>query len=540
MASPQIDFRAQQSAIDPSSLVGRFRNQITQTVQGRIEQLYRPIDLPRRAIETLADLTTSDGAPLPPDEARKRLLDPWMYDFEQTHIQGGLAGGPFAENNLGGAPFWDINASGTVWTSLGRVLGFFFGIPLASDASKPDSPYDEVQFMWHCFSSDAAWYANQPICNFLIEKSELIGAMSELFGTYGMNVPVTRFLAKVNESIIRNPASKSFGFDRFYEPNSAPGEQPKRLEGYRENEAAFTIDKNELIQRSYTRFGAPTSQSPRFTLPRITITAKAVPKIRSRGTDDEVLLEEKGVCRVQISDSAANRWRGLASILQGVRLSAQPTLRGDLNRSASPDLDPLASQVVNFISDRSQSGLDVRVDEESGTFVFNGGLDRIKQLYAKVMPTLIYGGEGSLATRASFASNSNSQLANIQIIRNNTGAGISPAQSTASNMPMRVDPSRLTIEMLGNPLLDYGQVFFADFKTGTTVDNIYMMFDISHEITPGKFFTSVSGTPPSDAYAQFESALMHLTNALAVVNQSDEQRESGLSTPSDDVTVPEE
>jgi hypothetical protein len=78
------------------------------------------------------------------------------------------------------------------------------------------------------------------------------------------------------------------------------------------------------------------------------------------------------------------------------------------------------------------------------------------------------------------------------------GAGI-------GNLPLRIVPASMTMTTLGCPLLTYGQLFFVDFNTGTTIDNIYGLTGITHSITPGKFESQLQLTF-YDSYGKFEGA----------------------------------
>lgn len=72
-------------------------------------------------------------------------------------------------------------------------------------------------------------------------------------------------------------------------------------------------------------------------------------------------------------------------------------------------------------------------------------------------------------------------------------------------MPLRVVPAQLSITTMGCPLLNYGQMFFIDFNTGTTVDNIYGISGLTHTIAAGKF-TSEMKMSFADAYGRYEGA----------------------------------
>lgn len=454
----------------------------------------------------------------------QKSLDPWMFDFIQAHQkEDGTGVDPFSDSpkNLGGKPFWEGGGDDKVWTSLGRILGFFAGIPLATQASTPEEIFNEVQFFWHAFNSNASWYANQPICNFLIRKDELKSVLEELFTGQGLNISLASFANAINEKIIRNPASASYGFDQFYDPKEDSG--PRKLTvDYRENNALLSRDRNALLTRSYKRFGD--NASPEWSVPNLAM----IYQLKDRLFEGGVSTGNDKIVRVSIRDNAAQRWSGLARILQAARLT-DPRLptQTDLIQKATFN-DSQAREIIEYITTQSRSvggeptGIDIVFDEGTGIFRVRGGLKRLKELYRKVMPTIVFGGEGTTVTNASFNSVDNSALASIQIMRNISGNGLSPNQANASGLPLRVSPSRIKVEILGFPFLGYSQYFFADFNTGTTVDNIYMATAISNDLSPGKFTTSFESVPPEDAYSRFENPLIALTRAAAIIRERDE------------------
>ena len=72
-------------------------------------------------------------------------------------------------------------------------------------------------------------------------------------------------------------------------------------------------------------------------------------------------------------------------------------------------------------------------------------------------------------------------------------------------LPLKIIPAQLTLRTFGCPLLNYGQKFFIDFNTGTTLDNIYLITGMTHTFSPGKFETSLT-MAFFDAYGKYEGA----------------------------------
>ena len=56
-------------------------------------------------------------------------------------------------------------------------------------------------------------------------------------------------------------------------------------------------------------------------------------------------------------------------------------------------------------------------------------------------------------------------------------------------------PSNVSIQMMGNPMINRGTVFFVDFMTKTNLDNLYATNQVTHTIAPGNFTTTLSCLP---------------------------------------------
>lgn len=117
-----------------------------------------------------------------------------------------------------------------------------------------------------------------------------------------------------------------------------------------------------------------------------------------------------------------------------------------------------------------------------------------KSILTAAYPTLRIGAEGTTIINASYASSVSGELQNIKVLegyKNN----ISPSQANSFpgvNADLFVIPSSLTITMLGMPLVNRGQIYFVDFGTGTTLDNVYSVTSVKHTIKGGSYVTTVN------------------------------------------------
>ena len=131
------------------------------------------------------------------------------------------------------------------------------------------------------------------------------------------------------------------------------------------------------------------------------------------------------------------------------------------------------------------------------------------------MPSVRYGQEASGIIGANLSSMSDPAMTTVNMIRN-SGGPEDPVGARQSGLPLRVAPTQLTLDTIGCPLWNFGQQIFVDFGTGTTVDNIYAVVGIDHEMTSGEFKTKVKMVG-LDAYGKFESLVDVVNDALVAI-----------------------
>jgi hypothetical protein len=77
-------------------------------------------------------------------------------------------------------------------------------------------------------------------------------------------------------------------------------------------------------------------------------------------------------------------------------------------------------------------------------------------------------------------------------IKGSTGSKLGESSDSEMIDDVLINPGTLTLSMLGNVCMTRGQNYFVDFNTGTTLDNAYAVTSVSHNLSPGKFTTSVT------------------------------------------------
>ena len=95
------------------------------------------------------------------------------------------------------------------------------------------------------------------------------------------------------------------------------------------------------------------------------------------------------------------------------------------------------------------------------------------------------------------------------------GAGSGPSRATDSGLPMTVKPVTLSLDTFGCPYINFGQQFFVDFQTNTSIDDIYAVSGVSHSLSPSEFKTQIKLTP-LNKLGQFRSMTDSLNESMAL------------------------
>ena len=99
------------------------------------------------------------------------------------------------------------------------------------------------------------------------------------------------------------------------------------------------------------------------------------------------------------------------------------------------------------------------------------------------------------------------------------GKQTGPTGAADNGLPMTVKPVSLSRHTFASPFINYGQQFFVDFQTNTTIDDIYAVSGVNHSISPSEFKTSITLTP-LNKLGQFRSLIDQFDNAAAIASET--------------------
>jgi len=280
------------------------------------------------------------------------------------------------------------------------------------------------------------------------------------------------------------------------------------------------------------------------------------------GTDTDNGGENASILRIHFFDQAATSYSGFADMWESLRSSLSSSINmaavaAFRARENPPDPESgQAIQLSNYAAHFSEQmsllaemdilegvdsdGNSVPIDQLSPAFDAVAGLETsdaeieavqqnmnieyvrikggpagLKYMFHRNMPSIKYGSTYSAIMKANLSTQADSRMATIHMQRAQK-AGAGPDGGGDDGLPMRTFPAQLSLDMYGCPVINFGQQYFIDFGTGTTLDDIYGVTGVDHKFSPGEFTTSVK-LVPLQKFGSFQSLLGNFSKMIAEV-----------------------
>jgi hypothetical protein len=134
------------------------------------------------------------------------------------------------------------------------------------------------------------------------------------------------------------------------------------------------------------------------------------------------------------------------------------------------------------------------IDKYVGGLNFND----VKQFVKRAYPTIIYGAANSTIKNVSVQSNTSGDLAQVLMVEaygNQKNGQVEGFNYENEYESITMFPNTVTLSMMGQPMISRGNNIFIDFGTNTSVDNIYTVKTVSHNLSEGDFSTTVQVVP---------------------------------------------
>jgi hypothetical protein len=481
--------------------------------------------------DTLTSMFGSDGTSGVVAEVQMTIADAVASKIQHLSSMRTSNKDPFARTVRGAngsTKYVNARYNDGKFVSFGAMLMYMVGKPLASTRR-----FDEIQFVFYPVNDKASYLSSLTIADIPIKIEDFKKKFEEATKTT-VNMPLGRFLGFVSGEFIQNQASYVYGLTSLYGVDEEGATEMK--EEFKEDATKLNDEKKKRLTDAY----GPEADIE-FKMPRIKMEMQAVPC--KPGTHPN---GKKGtILRIHIYDAVCTPYTALNKMMNAARSdsigllsSAAGGVPGEVEAAAGAADGWNATHQEDFLNGLVQAiggGLlevvpqTIAEDLEAGTidpadfaeaqFRVKGGFPALKDYMMKSMPTITYGSSNSAVISADLSSMNDPKLASINMLRAGAAGGDGPQGSRDAGLPLQTAPVSLSLTTYGCPLISYGQQFFCDFGTGTTIDNVFVVTGIDHSLSQGKFETKLKMTQ-TDAFGKYISMFGSVKTALTAMSES--------------------
>jgi hypothetical protein len=437
-----------------------------------------------------------------------------------------------------------VNITNEEHVSFAKILLHFVAKPIL-DTDR----FNEIEMIFYPMNEFAMWARDLNVGQYPINKKDLKELLTEELKKTP-SITIQKFLNLMKKLFINFIGDDIYGLSKFYAKNKETGKRELQ-QAYKDDEnkkQEYASEKVKVLEACYgidgeKRFKKPNVQmwvecvshesDPKQTILRLHFFDKATTSFSSYsqlwqaasssdlGTVGKYNSAQKKFNKAVNSPPPKNsknkdkeKWEELC-ISRYKRVSDHKTMADEQQKNFEGRglLEPFE------ITKHGKDADGAPTVDKITKFKIRGGPDQLRGILAANMPTLKYGTEYSGILNASLSTNSNPQMETIHMQRQGKSSG--PSGAIDNGLPMTVKPVELSIDTFGCPFINFGQQFFVDFQTNTTIDDIYAVSGVSHSISPTEFNTSIQLTP-LNKLGQFRSMVDQFDDAAAIAKETSE------------------
>jgi len=454
----------------------------------------------------------------------------------------------------------------TDWVSFGKLATTMIAAPLAAT-----NRFEEIQLLFYPMNAYSMYARDHTVGSFPVHKDTLEKALNNLFKIQ-KSCTISTMISVFNRLIFSNKANPVYGFGDLYTTDtngaskaltSVKAEDMTDAEKKIVNAAqggggsAYVTDsiienykkkipglRKKAMTQCYGDDGAP----HKFKAPGVQLFIECVPMIPGDPNQDNGGPGDRGtICRLHFYDKQTTSYEGFQQLWESQRSQMFGTVNKKLcsdrtfvkSESGGCDWGPHANESLSAldgdfdifeaidsagstISDISKVPTDSQGKVMSDEYLrLKGGPQTLRYLISKNIPTIKYGSNYSACEQAQLSTQTDSAMASIHMQRGMSDSNTPPGTQD-TGLPMQTYPGKLTLTMIGNPLLRYMQQFFCDFGTGTTLDDVYACIGLNHSLSPGSFKTTLEMTP-TQKFGQYKTLVDNISNTIAIARKAEKE-----------------
>ena len=405
--------------------------------------------------------------------------------------------------------------------------------------------FNEIQMVFYPMNEFAMFARSLNVGQYPINKKKVEQRLfKEIKKT--PSITIQKFLNLIKRTFVNFAGDDIYGMASAYSDKPDDDGKYQILEKYTKDEKSkqnFSIKKSEVLSKAYSEPGA----EKRFKKPSIQMWVECVQHENHPGISILRLHFFDKACTsyssyAQLWSSTSSNDLGIIGKYSRAKKSAD-TLDKKIAKAPKKEKEKLeklkANRDARVVQHKKHADRQIKIFEKNGLikpitvstteadpdnpdspktipvtkYQIAGGPDQLRGILAANMPTLKYGTEFSGILNASLQTNSDSTMETIHMQRQGGASGTDDGFD--AGLPMTVKPVTLSIDTFGCPYVNFGQQFFVDFQTNTTIDDIYAVTGVNHALTPGEFKSSIKLTPLNKT-GQYRNLQDQFDDAVAV------------------------
>lgn len=405
----------------------------------------------------------------------------------------------------------DSTDGATDYVTFGAILTGFVGKHLCNSKK-----YDEIQIMSYTANKNSGLMAYRNLSSIMIKRSELNDFLIDLFKG-GKEFSIEGIMSQILNRFVTTRSNICYGLESLYKKDAKTGTitpvfTDTKLQTKNVNQKLTRIYKEIINDRIKQQTSTVQQQIPEieptyaFEMPKIKLTFDTL-----TSKNDGL---ERTILRISVYDELDNPFNAISDIIFSNRGNEMFRTISYLNRigleKGKKEFQEIGSNIIeNLIK------LQYLIDLGDGRYQITDkfGFLPVKKEFKRIMPSLTYGTENSAILDASVTTINEAKLNTVFLTRGDSQQNeTTKAVVFPKDLPLRVLPSQASITTFGCPFVNFAQYYFLDFSTGTTIDNVYAVTGIKHDITPGKFTTSIT-LSYGDIYGKYDNVINTLDNS---------------------------
>ena len=477
---------------------------------------------------------------------QQQLKDGLLKEIDAACGTSNIAGDPYLVVDSKSAPkgfaikgdIYNINP--VKYVSLGKLLLQLVAKPLLATGQ-----FNEIQMVFYPMNEFAMFAKDLNVAQYPINKAKLKKRLVDEIKK-NPSITIQKLLNLIKRTFVNFPGDDIYGMSKAYSEKPDDDGKYKVKESFTKDEKAkqkFSVLKSEILKLAYPGEGT----ERRFKKPSIQMWVECVQHEKDPGVS---------ILRLHFFDKActsyssyAQLWSATGSNDLGIigkyarGKASVKKLKEKIAKAPKKERKKLEEQLKNrqarVNSHEEHARRQIEIFQKNGLikeikinktvdkkkvsvtkYQIAGGPDQLRGILAANMPTLKYGTEFSGILNASLQTNSNPQMETIHMQRQGGSSGTSDGFDPG--LPMSVKPVTLSIDTFGCPYVNFGQQFFVDFQTNTTIDDIYAVTGVSHSLSPSEFKSQIKLTPLNKT-GQYRSLQDSFDDATGVAEQTGEQ-----------------